>query len=296
MITNPELNEKIFYANKILKGDDFSTFRRYYSNNNEQYKKYFVAKFFAVTNENLNYLLKLKLEGKDVLTTTASGDHALNSLLLGAKSVETFDINSIAMYHHELKEVAVKYLSYNEFLQFYSSENVLEKGIYEKLANHLKAETRSFFDAVYNYNKNIMPLIEEFYDINNEKTKSQNVYLKDENHFNELKKILLKINAPIQHNLCSADEVDKYFDEKDVVIYSNILTHYEYNKMDTEPVIKSLSKILKPSGIASIDYKYSEDSKFSPILLENLKSHRFTTNEIRMQTLNGKALIAKREK
>ncbi|MDE6583607.1 MAG: DUF3419 family protein, partial [Clostridia bacterium] len=109
-----------------------------------------VYKFYTSTNENLNYYEQLtSFKGKDVLVPTASGDHALNAILLGAKSVETFDINSIAKYHFDLKLTAIKHLTRTEFLKFYSFHNLLDKDIYNKFRTNLQDETKYFFDEIY---------------------------------------------------------------------------------------------------------------------------------------------------
>lgn len=52
--------------------------------------------FYAATNENLEYFADLNVEGRDALTVTGSGDHALNLAYFGAKTIASFDVNELA--------------------------------------------------------------------------------------------------------------------------------------------------------------------------------------------------------
>ena len=72
---------------------------------------------FLFTNENIaDYLKKLgNVSGKDVLTVAASGDHAFESFLCGAKNVDTFDINYLQKHVMELKTKMIQKLEYPEF-------------------------------------------------------------------------------------------------------------------------------------------------------------------------------------
>ena len=103
--------------------------------------------FYAVTNENLGYFADLNIAGKDALTVTGSGDHALNLAFFGAKSVETFDINHLTFLAFDLKKNAILHLSRKEFIEFYSAP-LFRKDLYNKVAPFLKPQTRAVFDVI----------------------------------------------------------------------------------------------------------------------------------------------------
>ena len=71
--------------------------------------------FYSATNENLEYLSMLGIDGKDTLTVTGSGDQALNLAFFGASSIETFDINQLTFFALDLKMAALMHLSRSEF-------------------------------------------------------------------------------------------------------------------------------------------------------------------------------------
>ena len=92
-------------------------------NNKELLKNYFCW-LYPFTNENIKgYYSKINFKNKNVLTVTASGDHALNALLLGANCVETFDSNPLAKYYSELKIAGIKTLSLEEFILFFYNKS-----------------------------------------------------------------------------------------------------------------------------------------------------------------------------
>ncbi len=229
-----------------------------------------VYRFYATTNENLNYYLKLaSFNNKDVLVPTASGDHALNAIYLGAKSVETFDINSIAKYHSNLKACAIQHLTREEFLKFYSYYNLLDENIYNKFKNHLPDETKYFFDEIFKFinvygNKNIRsmtPLIEEIDLDMSDDMIFNNPYVKDEESYQKMQTQLKNIKTPIKHKVCPADELLENFDKKDIIIMSNIYSTYihfaESKNQEIKPYIKEIPNLLKKNGTASLNYFYA---------------------------------------
>jgi len=88
---------------------------------------------FPFTNEMLNlYMPAYSFAGKKVLANLGGGDFALNAYLLGASSIDTFDINEYSYYYYELKKALIKCYSYDEFL------NIIEnpKKVYDDFNNY----------------------------------------------------------------------------------------------------------------------------------------------------------------
>lgn len=255
-----------FDGNLILKPISYSDF---YDTNN---KNNYVYRFYVSTNENLHYFEQLtSFNNKDVLVPTASGDHALNAIFFGANSVETFDINSIAKYHSDLKTCAIQHLTRAEFLKFYSFHDLLDKNIYDKFKNHLEDETKFFFDEIFkfvdDYNEHkqylntLHPIVEErTYDMAFDMIYN-NPYLENDDTYKMLQHKLAKLKNPIKHTLCPADEITDNFDKKDIIIMSNIYSAYMQTKIrnneNIKPYITEIPNLLKENGTASLNYFYA---------------------------------------
>jgi hypothetical protein len=113
-----------------------------------------VAPIYPFTTENLaGYFPLLKLAGKTVLTVSGSGDHVLNAVFYGAARVDAFDVNLLSMSYTELKMTGLNFLSYDDFLAFFSlsPENrmVLSKGLYDRFSSSLSPSTKNIFDLFY---------------------------------------------------------------------------------------------------------------------------------------------------
>lgn len=269
------LRDKIASARFLLKYKRHEQFR-FYRNENQvlrlgnDFLHPMCFSFYVSTNENLYYYSKLKLEGKDVLVPTASGDHAFNAIYYGAKSVETFDINAFAALQYDLKETAIKCLSRDEFIEFYTVENFFNLQTYIKLRPFLKDDTRIFFDEIYSFiarnpgEKNVFyPLVEEYF-MQDKSIIRRNPYLKNERTFADMKRKLLKLETPVKHKLCPVHELDSYFDKKDIVILSNILSYYYSNTYRSDEYLdkfeislSSIERLLRPTGIASVLYLFN---------------------------------------
>ncbi len=103
------------------------------------------APAFAFTNENIAaYLRQIgELTDKDVLTVAASGDHAFEAYMAGARTVDTFDINENQRLVAELKAKMIRGLSYENFMDFFFShfDNFSPRilaPIYQKLSPQLQ--------------------------------------------------------------------------------------------------------------------------------------------------------------
>lgn len=266
------------------------------------------CEMYAFTTENVRgYLSKLKVKGKKVLTVTASGDHLINLALLGASEIHNFDINRNAYYMSELKIAALKTLSYEEFLQFFTDSNDREVGYVGLLPVQRKVDKNEF---VFDYKTYLRireqlgedvalywdMLFEEYHFDGKELMQSSvvyggdrtaaiynNPYLQSEDNYNQARENIDKVDR--KYMTMDVLELHKLTDTYDIILLSNI---YDYatdewvggikEEAFTQYVIEELSKKLNPSGKISIAYQYhykSRDQAF-PLSLKNLFKRKYT--------------------
>lgn len=97
------------------------------------------------------------INGQDVLTVTGSGDALIDLFMYGANNVTCFDANGTAKYYAKLKFYAIKSgLSYEEYLTFFMGDvtkgySILNYEIYKKFCHTLDADTKRFWDSIYEY-------------------------------------------------------------------------------------------------------------------------------------------------
>lgn len=162
------------------------------------------------------------------LTVCGSGDQVINGILLGAKEIDTFDINYFAKYGLLLKIAAIKTLTKEEFIQayqlgfnlndIYKMLQVLPDDEVKMLVNILKMYGIKYLNRIFLDNK--VPK-ELFIKINN--------YLQD-NNYDQLKSMLDNVTI----NFIEADfyHILDYICGKryDFINLSNI---YEYINYDS---------------------------------------------------------------
>ena len=135
---------------------------------------------FLNTNEPLGQYYKVfPIEGGRVLTVAASGDHILQAVCNGAREIDAFDKNKIALYFAKLKVAAVKALDQWEFSEYYKDfENM---SYYRKVRKYLDLDVRIFFDALYS-SKNCEEYIDYLVDRGFLVENSKGYYAFDENY------------------------------------------------------------------------------------------------------------------
>lgn len=276
-ITMEQNNNHSFSAEKFRKNQ-----MKFYENKEDNF-----SSFFAFTNENLAFLEKLNLADKDVLSVTGSGDHILNSAYFGAKSIESFDINSLAALAYDLKANAVMHLTLDEFLYFYGPGTFFDKKLYDKISPYLKPETRQFFDEVMEILRKypeerenfLINLVEEFEDVRDNFSEHIriNPYLASKQTFAETKRRLENLSSPVVHKLCPIDKIGDNFEPKDIVLLSNILEYFlrqkyengKYNMSSPAEFNQNLRKVIKDNGVINLMYDLSFE--FDEEIWEKLK-------------------------
>lgn len=108
-----------------------------------------MQKVYGFTNEFIAAYPEIyNFENADVLSVLGSGDQYFMSVLAGAKDVTLFDFNINAWYHFVLKFMAIRRLSYEEFWQFFITDNLNNLKLYSKICEYLPKDVKKFFDIM----------------------------------------------------------------------------------------------------------------------------------------------------
>lgn len=246
---------------------------------------------YLFTNENIKkYYSYIDFKEKDVLCVTSSGDHTLNALLYGAKSVTSFDINPIAKYYSELKIAAIKTLSLEEFILFFYDKKLLtykyffNKKTYKKFSNNLQKEYKVFWDYFFNtYNK-----IDIFksYLINDDYLTLKgllevNSYLNEENYY-KLRDILN--DKKITYYDLNLKDIDTINNKFDIILLSNLPAFLEriYDKDYLKNLKNTINIISRENAKVVVNYYYDNllyGEYEAPIYNEKLVSDYFNVDE-----------------
>ena len=226
-----------------------------------------LSQIYSFTTENIaGYFEQLQFMNKDVLTVAASGDHIINALYKGARTVIGFDINYLALIFTELKLVALENLDYKEFLNFFmindednikKNKKALNYDIYiNKIRKYLLKSTAEDWDVLYqNFNNNGYDLRNSYifnnkYDNNILKINS-NLYLKSEAEYNKTKERIKQQEIILINS--NYKDVDCYdlpnIADCDIILMSNISDYIKdlYSKQSSylEQYIKDIIQKFK---------------------------------------------------
>ena len=95
-------------------------------------------RIFPFTNENLDEVFYGKrLKGKRIATVGSSFDQALQAILHGCKDITHLDANPLSQPYAELKLSAIKNLTFDEFVDFFDADNMLDHKYYQKISHDL---------------------------------------------------------------------------------------------------------------------------------------------------------------
>ena len=227
------------------------------------------GRIYNMTTENIyGFLKKYDLKGKSVLSVGGSGDQRLNAYLLGASSVKCFDKNPFVKYHMELKDNAIKRLSYEEFLKFfgmegnfYSKRSLFESDLFYKVIDGLSTDAYDFFNLIYS---EFMPKDIYFQCADKATLEKMNGYFNEE-EFNRLKEIIKDKDVDFfDSDITMLPKLLK--DNKfDFILLSNI-SDYIHNIYGENPIkqyrdlIERLTENLNMFGLMQVAYIYSRYS------------------------------------
>lgn len=245
------------------------------------------SEMYVFATENLkDYLKKLNIEGKDVLTVAASGDQLINLALLGAKRIVNFDINKNASFIIQLKVAALNTLSYEEFLNFFTkseseklgfagiipqqqtvnlNEKAFEYKTYLRIKVKLSSEAALYWDMIYQeyeYTGEKLRDSKIFHNASSEGAIYNNEYLETEDKYN----LAAERIKEIEYEFYNKDilELHTLPGTFDAILLSNIYVYLIdewYAKISGEEFVNyitnELSSKLNPNGVIPLAYQFN---------------------------------------
>ena len=228
------------------------------------------SKVYTFTTENISgYIEYLDLTNKSLLTVGSSGDQILNAFYCGARDITLYDINPFAKYYIYLKIASILSLNYTEFQQFfykhglngeYNNHDMFSIELFSKIKDNLRLfdyESFLFFDEIFTTcdKKKIRDYLFDDDEFRNQVIKGFNIYLRDEESYNQLKSIIKKITFKhINGNIFEDTVPGKY----DNIILSNLCTITSIEEFK-ELLVKLDSNNLNQNGSIMFGYLWNID-------------------------------------
>lgn len=240
------------------------------------------SRIYTFTTENINgYINYFDLKNKSLLTVGSSGDQILNAYFYGARDITLFDINPYAKYYVYLKVAAILSLTYDEFQCFFfkrgidnnSNKDVFSPNLFNKMKlimKELDYESFYFFNELFSlYDDDTIRIRYSLFDddeYRNVVIKNFNVYLRNEELYNKLKKKLYDIHFKYINGNIFEDNINLQYDN---IFLSNLCTIT--NLKEFKELIKKLDfNNLKDNGSIMLGYLW--DTHFnSDKYLDNWK-------------------------
>lgn len=240
------------------------------------------SRIYTFTTENINgYIKYFDLKNKSLLTVGSSGDQILNAYFYGARDITLFDINPYAKYYVYLKVAAILSLTYNEFQCFFfkrgsdnnSNKDVFSPNLFNKMKlimKELDYEAFYFFNELFSlYDDDTIRIRYSLFDddeYRNVVIKNFNIYLRNEELYNKLKKKLYDIHFKYINGNIFEDNINLQYDN---IFLSNLCTIT--NLKEFKELIKKLDfNNLKDNGSIMLGYLW--DTNFnSDKYLDNWK-------------------------
>lgn len=259
--------------------------RRYKSLLRPEFGEY--STMYTFTTENLSgYLKQMQIKDKKVLTVTASGDQLINLALCGAYSISNFDSNKNAYYITMLKIAALKALTYEEFVSYFTScddkvidrlgtllvpievnenRDYLSYDLYLKIRSYLSSDVVCYFDSLYHeYNNSGANLNASglFFNTSRRDAIDNNIYLANDNNYYKAREQMEKISYNFY--CCDVYQIHRIPEKYDIVFLSNIydyVTKEKYtdnvdNSIYIQYVKEGLNDILNPNAEIAVTYQY----------------------------------------
>ena len=241
-------------------------------------------RIFPFTNEMLNlYMPAFSFTGKRILANLGGGDFSLNAYLLGAKNIDTFDINEYSYYYYELKKALIKFCDYDEFLGIIENPIKIYKN-FDAYKHLLKPEVAEVIhDMFQKYSGCLVGFAKKLFlpaqfnasektfsdtDFRNLRMTAQfrNFYLSSEENYNTLRSYLLngldiesqfflgdvtKLQFASRYDLIYLSNIGDNIDPKQ---YSNFLFFLQNNILTDDGQIIIVDKANKFEFLAESDY------------------------------------------
>ena len=265
-----EVIEDIFRAKQVISGSFMKDQELFSSKLNLFHQNSYIYRF---SNENIVSYQKYLENRKKVLSVTASGDQILSSILFGAKEIDSFDISRFPRYYMELKKAAILSLNQQEFLNFFSPEDVLAYGdsidlkeLYYGFNQNLPWEYKLFWDEIINtYDLFDVYTSALFEFVCHDPFELVIPYLQVGNY--DLLKSRLK-DVEIRHYVGDVFHLSSTFDQDyDLIHLSNIIAYSEietYQKLVEETPLKENGSVL-----SYLFFLYPQFKEIEPSLDQN---------------------------
>lgn len=190
---------------------------------------------YKVSNERIQDYVKYFNNRNKILSVIGSGDQILNSILMGTKEIDAFDISVFSKYFLELKIAAIKALTIDEYIDFFyevTNSDEIYEDMYAKISIYLNPVVLEFWDGLFNFFEwkdiyNSTMFSSEPYIASN--AINQNKFLQSESEYDNLRSLLKGIK--IKYYEGDILEIYSYFrDSYDLVYLSNIVYYCSKTK------------------------------------------------------------------
>lgn len=235
---------------------------------------------FSFSNENLNEIFKhRRLKNKRVATVGSSGDQVLYSILKGCRDVTCIDADPYTQPYTELKLAAIKNLTFEEFLDYFRYDNILNHKYYAKISHDLSEYSKAFWDEVMLNSDSTMSfagismvLFKIFQSVSTYKdfisTRDAMEYCSNKKKYNLLKESLDE-DIKIEFIQSGFDEFHENLRGRyDLILLSNIYDYID-NKIYLNEVKKLKYFNLKPFGEMQLHYDFN-NGIMTPILTKDV--------------------------
>lgn len=231
---------------------------------------------YAFTNENLRqYIDLLSIVGGRVATAGSSGDQAFYSVFKDAEEVTLIDGSPYAKPMVELKRSAIKNMSYDEFFDYWSNENILNVHDTPHLLGDVSRQSREFFlfllrqmDRLGDYSRNVVRSVvkehtfkDMFDDMSHMHFKNCCRFYDTETTYNILKNKLAY--AKINYALAEYNQFPKVLTGK----YSTIMLSNIFDYVDQEDYFRVANRLaqdnLENGGTMQMHYEMANCPTFN---------------------------------
>ena len=193
------------------------------------------------------------LNKKRILTVGSSGDQVFEYALRGSTDITLMDANPLTPYFVELKYAAIKALSRQDFINFFSSGNTsfMQKEIYDNISSKIVSDTaKKFWDNIFLLDHNLVSKLFHFSMV----TKPE--YLANDNNYFKTRELI--DNVSVKFHCAELNDFYKYCDgEYDLIDLSNIIHYFRdtgQDRKDFNNAVKNLYLNLSVDGMLKLSY------------------------------------------
>ncbi|MFA6860338.1 MAG: DUF3419 family protein [Clostridia bacterium] len=251
-------------------------------------------KLYSFATENIGgYIDCFDFVSKKVLTVASSGDHVINAIFKGAKSVVAFDIHKEALFYTELKLLALQNFDLNTFLEFFmiDSKLALDYKLFSEIKNKMSSDAREFWKQEYKKNNNDGFKLRNSEIFNNtydtiEKKLFYNPYLNPKNYLIAQKNVE-DCSVVLMHiELIQLPRILTWNNKFDTILLSNISDYIENFISDKNCLEKFLKDCILPlktkSNEIQIAYIYDINSAKSRSDIDDKVKREKELNKIKL--------------